>query len=397
MRDFRGQLQQLPDWWFRVCTGHTTYSPLDEELYRQRLLVMTSFFWLLNVGLLTIATPLLIDFTPEGRLAAQVLFVVAALGVLISILALRHLKSRVLALNVLLVILTGAFSSACFIFGGSLSPTFILMLLVPVAAAIAGSVYLTVSWTAVVLVFWSTVVVAERSGIVFLQIIKPENHSAGMTTAYAALALSVVTVILVYAEMNKRLRTSLQASNIELAHLSAHDQLTGLPNRRFYDKRVTQALHRAAERNELMGLLFIDLNDFKQINDTYGHGAGDKLLVTVAQRLQSSLRETDLIARMGGDEFAVVLEDIRSTDELTRIAHKLSQAVEQPVSVRQLELKFGASIGLAIFPIDGRQKQELEEQADKAMYYAKQRGLPVVLSSLEPDNVPRPVRQRHDT
>ncbi|MDZ7783072.1 MAG: GGDEF domain-containing protein [Halioglobus sp.] len=146
-----------------------------------------------------------------------------------------------------------------------------------------------------------------------------------------------------------------------------------------------------------MGLLFIDLNDFKQINDTYGHGAGDKLLATVAQRLHSSLRETDLIARLGGDEFAVVLEDIRSTDELTRIAHKLSQAIEQPVSVRQHELKFGASIGLAIFPIDGRQKQELEEQADKAMYYAKQRGLPVVLASLEPDNAPRPVRQRHDT
>jgi len=397
MRKFWGQLQKLPDWWFRLCTGHTTYNPLDEELYRQRLLVMTSFFWLLNVAVLTLATPLLIDLTPDGKLAAQVLFVVAALGVLLSILALRHLKSRVLALNVLLVILAGAFSGACLIFGGSQSPTFILMLLVPVAAAIAGNVYIAMIWSVAVLAFWSAMVVAERSGIVFLQIIKPENHSAGMTTAYAALAMSVVSLILVYAEMNKRLRTSLQASNIELAHLSTHDQLTGLPNRRFYDKRFTQALHRAAERGELMGLLFIDLNDFKQINDTYGHGAGDKLLVAVAQRLHSSLRETDLIARLGGDEFAVVLEDIRSTDELTRIAHKLSQAIEQPVSVRQLELKFGASIGLAIFPIDGRQKQELEEQADKAMYYAKQRGLPVVLASLEPDNAPRPVRQRHDT
>jgi len=397
MRKFWGQLQKLPDWWFRLCTGHTTYNPLDEELYRQRLLVMTSFFWLLNVAVLTLATPLLIDLTPEGKLAAQVLFVVAALGVLISILALRHLKSRVLALTVLLVILAGAFSGACLIFGGSQSPTFILMLLVPVAAAIAGNVYIAMIWSVAVLAFWSAMVVAERSGIVFLQIIKPENHSAGMPTAYAALAMSVVSLILVYAEMNKRLRTSLQASNIELAHLSTHDQLTGLPNRRFYDKRFTQALHRAAERGELMGLFFIDLNDFKEINDTYGHGAGDKLLVAVAQRLHSSLRETDLIARLGGDEFAVVLEDIRSTDELTRIAHKLSQAIEQPVSVRQLELKFGASIGLAIFPIDGRQKQELEEQADKAMYYAKQRGLPVVLASLEPDNAPRPVRQRHDT
>ncbi len=140
----------------------------------------------------------------------------------------------------------------------------------------------------------------------------------------------------------------------------------------------------------MTGLLFIDLNEFKKINDTHGHGAGDKLLIAVAQRIQNSLRETDLVARLGGDEFVVVLEDVNSPEEITRIAHKLSHAIEQPLYVRQLILKFSASIGVAIFPIDGRQKQELEEKADRAMYLAKKRGLPVALASLESANVPTP-------
>ena len=140
----------------------------------------------------------------------------------------------------------------------------------------------------------------------------------------------------------------------------------------------------------MTGLLFMDLNDFKKINDTYGHGAGDKLLIAVAQRVQANLRETDLVARLGGDEFVAVLEDVKSPEEITRLAHKLSHAIEQPLYVRQQVLKFSASIGVAIFPLDGRQKHELEEKADKAMYLAKKRGIPVALASLEATDVPLP-------
>ena len=168
--------------------------------------------------------------------------------------------------------------------------------------------------------------------------------------------------------------------------------MTRLPNRRFYDERVGYALHRAVENNNLVGIMLLDLNGFKKINDFHGHGAGDKLLVTVAQRLQSSLRETDLVARLGGDEFVVVLEDLQSTEEITRIAHKVSHAIEQPLHVRQQILTFSVSIGVSIFPLDGRQKQELEEKADRAMYLAKKRGIPIALSSLEPSDVPTPAR-----
>ena len=386
-------LRKVRNWWFQLCTGRSVYDRSDEENHRQRILVMTSAFWLLLVIFLSVVTPLVIEFNPRGAASAKVLFVATFVGVLLSMSILRLRGDRIMAVNVLLFIYAGAFAGACFIFGGTRSPTYPLLLLAPAMAGLVGSVSLSVAWGLLMLAFWAGVLQAERSGFQFTQIILPQNHSMAMAMAYLGLAIAVVSIIIIYAEMNKALRQSLQDINSELTHLSSHDQLTRLPNRRFYDERINLALRRAARNQGMTGLLFIDLNEFKKINDTHGHSAGDKLLIAVAQRIQNSLRETDLVARLGGDEFVVVLEDVNSPEEVTRIAHKLSHAIEQPLYVRQLILKFSASIGVAIFPIDGRQKQELEEKADRAMYLAKKRGLPVALASLESPNVPTPAMQ----
>jgi len=386
-------LRKVRNWWFQVCTGRSVYDRSDEENHRQRILVMTSAFWLLLVIFLALVTPLVIQFNPRGAASAKVLFVATFAGVLLSMSILRLRGDRIMAVNVLLFIYAGSFAGACFIFGGTHSPTYPLLLLAPAMAGLVGSVSLSVAWGLLMLAFWAGVLQAERSGFQFTQIILPQNYSMAMAMAYLGLAIAVVSIIIIYAEMNKALRQSLQDINSELAHLSSHDQLTRLPNRRFYDDRINLALRRATRNHGMTGLLFIDLNGFKTINDTHGHGAGDKLLIAVAQRIQSSLRETDLVARLGGDEFVVVLEDVNSPEEITRLAHKLSHAIEQPLYVRQLILKFSASIGVAIFPIDGRQKHELEEKADRAMYLAKKRGLPVALASLESANVPTPAMQ----
>lgn len=385
-------LRKVRNWWFHLCTGRSVYGRSDEEHYRQRILVMTSCFWLLTVILFAVVIPFFSDITPQGQIAANVLFVTSILGVLVSMLLLRLRGDRIAALNVMLLIYTGAFAAACFVFGGTQSPTYPLLILAPAMAGIVGSVALCASWGLLVIAIWICVLQAERHGVQFTQIIVPANYSMAMLLAYTAMAIAVVSVIIIYAEMNKALRKSLQATNYELEHLSSHDQLTQLPNRRFYDERISLALQRASEQDGMTGLLFMDMNDFKKINDTYGHGAGDKLLVAVAQRIQYCLRETDLVARLGGDEFVAVLEDVKSPEEITRLAHKLSQAVEQPLYVRQQILNFSCSIGVAIFPIDGRQQHELEEKADKAMYLAKKRGIPVALASLEATNMPLPAR-----
>jgi len=385
-------LRKARNWWFRLCTGRSVDDHADEEHYRQRILVMTSCFWLLTVILFAIVVPFFSNITANGLIAANVIFGVFVLGVLVSMVLLRLYDDRFKALNVMLLIYTGAFAAACFIFGGTASPTYPLLILAPTMAGIVGSAALSLAWSLVILAFWVGVLQAQRHGFQFTQVILPENYSMAMLMSYIALAIAVVSIIIIYAEMNKELRTSLQGINAELEHLSSHDQLTRLPNRRSYDEHISRALRRAAEQNSMTGLLFMDLNDFKKINDTYGHGAGDKLLIAVAQRVQATLRETDLVARLDGDEFVAVLEDVKSPEEITRLAHKLSHAIEQPLYVRQQVLKFSASIGVAIFPLDGRQKHELEEKADKAMYLAKKRGIPVALASLEATDVPLPAR-----
>lgn len=378
-----------------LCTGSEAYGSLDEEHYRQRILVMTSAFWLLIIALSTIVIPFTIDLTPEGRIAADLLLATTGTGVLLSMFLLRFFGSRMIALNILLIIFFGAFATACLFFGGTASPTYHLLIMVPAMAGLAGSVGLSIAWGLMVVAFWLGVLMIERTGFQFLQITAPANQSMAMMNSIAAMGIAIVSVIIIYAEMNKALREDLLNSNEELLHLSTHDQLTRLPNRRFYNERIGLALKRAADQESLTALIFLDLNNFKNINDTYGHGAGDKLLSTVAQRILVCLRETDLVARLGGDEFAVLLEDVKSTEEVTRISHKLSQAIEQPVSVRQHLLTFSASIGVAMFPVDGRQQQELEEKADKAMYFAKKRGIPVSLYSLEADSSMSLVRPRN--
>jgi len=395
MYSSRKPVGQFLQWLIRACTGQNSTSAASEEEYRQRILVMTSAFWLLTVLLVTVVTPIVIELTPDGRIAADILFSTTGIGVLLSMGVLRFLRSRMIALNILLAIYATAFASACLFFGGTQSPTYHLMIIVPAMAGLVGSIAASATWGGLVLSFWLAVLLVERSGFNFLQIIAPENHNLAMMLSYSALAIALVSIIIIYAEMNKQLRHSLQESNQELLHLSTHDQLTRLPNRRFYNERINLTLKRAADQNTLAAVLFLDLNNFKSINDTYGHGAGDRLLATVAQRIENTLRETDLIARLGGDEFAAVLDDVKSPEEVMRIAHKLSEAIEQPFSVRQHQLNFSASIGVAIFPLDGRQQHELEEKADKAMYLAKKRGISVALHSLEEKYTLTPVRHRN--
>lgn len=367
-------MTRLRDWWIGLCTGRDPLRPLDEEHYRQRILAITSFFWLLTVIIVTVAMPLIIDLSPEGRLAATSLFVITGFSVLVSIIILRYFNNRIAALHMLLLVYTGAFAIACAYFGGTRSPTYALLILAPVMASIVGGTGAGLFWTSLVLLIWTVILGLERLGMQFQQIILPQNHNFALTIAYAAMGLAVVSIIMVYAEMNKHLREALQSANSELDYLSNHDDLTGLYNRRFYEQRMNNCLERAQTAGKPVGLLIFDLDDFKEINDTHGHGMGDALLIKLGERLKHQVRDVDLIARLGGDEFVVLMENMRSPEDLPQIAAKLVAAVEQPVKLRNQVLALSVSCGVAVYPQDGSSREELEEKADKAMYRAKQRG-----------------------
>jgi diguanylate cyclase (GGDEF)-like protein/PAS domain S-box-containing protein len=159
-----------------------------------------------------------------------------------------------------------------------------------------------------------------------------------------------------------------------LSYLATHDALTGLPNRALFGERLERALSRALRMGRRMALLFIDLDRFKLVNDTLGHGTGDKLLKAAAERLRDSVRKSDTVARMGGDEFTVILEEIGDVQHVAQIAQKLVDAVGAPCDIDGAALSVTPSIGISIAPDDGRDPQQLLTQADRAMYRIKQDG-----------------------
>jgi diguanylate cyclase (GGDEF)-like protein len=157
----------------------------------------------------------------------------------------------------------------------------------------------------------------------------------------------------------------------ELRRHAYHDSLTALPNRLLGQERLATAIRRAKRNDESIAVLWIDLNKFKQINDVHGHAAGDSVLRQVADRLSKRLRESDTVARMGGDEFMVVLEDIPGRADGQRVAETLLDTLKLPVVFQDLQLSVTASIGISLFPEDGDSADELERNADLAMYEAK--------------------------
>lgn len=160
----------------------------------------------------------------------------------------------------------------------------------------------------------------------------------------------------------------------KIRHLAYHDSLTDLPNRTLFEDRLSLAL-KYASRNQLrLGVLFIDLDGFKAINDSYGHDVGDLLLKAVSERITSLLRLSDTLSRVGGDEFVVLLPEIDSIDDGLHVAEKLLTALALPIDIDDYKLQVSASIGLALYPEHGDDDQTLLKKADIAMYEAKKRG-----------------------
>jgi diguanylate cyclase (GGDEF)-like protein len=164
---------------------------------------------------------------------------------------------------------------------------------------------------------------------------------------------------------------SLKEQKKILHHKAHHDALTGIANKIMFESRLLQAIHRAKEANGTFALLFMDLNKFKWINDNKGHDAGDAVLMGVVQSVARNIRTEDTFARIGGDEFTIIIENIDNRDELKRFAEKILESIEEPIDYLNEELSVSASIGIAIYPDDCTILDTLLKYADTAMYSAK--------------------------
>lgn len=166
----------------------------------------------------------------------------------------------------------------------------------------------------------------------------------------------------------------LEQSRMELRHLAQHDPLTGLPNRALFDDRATLALASVRRDGSRLAMIFIDLDGFKPVNDRFGHAAGDAVLKEIASRIRSSIRESDTAARIGGDEFVVLLRNIQTSADALAVSEKIREALSRPCTLENQRVSVSASIGISIYPEHGTDMIELCRNADHAMYIAKARG-----------------------
>jgi diguanylate cyclase (GGDEF)-like protein/PAS domain S-box-containing protein len=166
----------------------------------------------------------------------------------------------------------------------------------------------------------------------------------------------------------------LREANEKLARMAHYDLLTQLPNRNLLGDRLQQAMAHADRNGRIVGVAFVDLDGFKSINDQFGHAVGDQVLMHMARRLKSALREGDTLARLGGDEFVAVLGDLQSIDELRPLIQRLQFQAAEPVALGHLTLRVTASIGVTSYPADASDAEQLLRHADQAMYLAKQTG-----------------------
>lgn len=208
-----------------------------------------------------------------------------------------------------------------------------------------------------------------------IAITKSLDHVYSRLALYAASALAIgFAALLLAAGIVYRVRGAVTRAEESLHHLAHIDSVTGLGNRHAFNERLSSSLAESAQFAGKLGLMMIDLDNFKTVNDTLGHHAGDELLRQVGQRLQRALRRHDLVCRLGGDEFAVIQRHLNDESEVDIVGEKLVQAFSDPFHIGGREFHVTGSIGISVYPRDAYTRDELLRHADTAMYFAKESG-----------------------
>jgi diguanylate cyclase (GGDEF)-like protein len=291
----------------------------------------------------------------------------------IALIMLKRTENYALCANFLLTVLITVTFYAVQITGGYIeSPILQLALIPPVIAFLLLGLRGGISWLGLTLVLCMATYYSAKLNVGYTQYLQNEEVTQAMYILMQfVLVMFVGAVLIVYETLNGLLRDELQAEKMKLEHWASHDDLTGVPNRFEFFRRLKAHISEAEERAQNVGIVYIDLDGFKPINDTHGHHMGDEALRAVAERLDRVLRLSDTTARLGGDEFALILPGIRVPDDVETIMPKILQAIREPIYVDGTELVVHASCGVAIYPNHSNDYNDLCRYADAAMYRAK--------------------------
>lgn len=226
-------------------------------------------------------------------------------------------------------------------------------------------------WAVIVLLTHSAMLYLLSTGFSYPDMLRGDKGNINAIVDWLIAYAAMITIVALYETMQARLKRERDAEHEKYVYMATHDQLTGLPNRVLFYDRLEGAMERARREKSGFALLYLDLDGFKPINDRFGHDIGDMVLQATARRLQSCLRDSDTVARMGGDEFAIILEHLGKQQYAIDVARKIGFRVSQSIAVPEQDVRVKTSIGIAFFPEDGRHIDELIGHADVAMYQAK--------------------------
>jgi len=301
--------------------------------------------------------------------------VTCVVGYAATLIVLRYVGSYLAACYLLLSVHTAVIFCGIQITGGYLaSPVLQVSLLVPVVAYLLLGLYQGALWLWITIGLSLISYVCARSGYAEWQLIPSWESSAAMyTMLFYVTVIAIGGALTVYEVLNGMLKRELLAEKVKLEHWASHDDLTGVPNRFEFFRRLKAGIDDAREREHKVGVVYIDLDGFKPINDEHGHHMGDEALKAVAERLRRVLRLSDTTARLGGDEFGLILPGIHVPDDIDTIMPKILAAIREPIRVDDVEFVVRGSCGVSIYPNHSRDYDALCRFADAAMYRAKER------------------------
>jgi diguanylate cyclase (GGDEF)-like protein len=293
---------------------------------------------------------------------------------LVALILLKTTQSLVLCANFLLTILTTVVAIGIQITGGYWdSPVLQLALQLPVTAFLLLGLRPGIFWVAVTGILCLACYLSARLDVGHVQLLQNQDLIDAMYVALQFTLLAIVGgALIVYEIINGQLTKKLNEERNRFEHKASHDDLTGIANRFEFFRRLKVGIDEARERNQKVGVVYIDLDGFKPINDLLGHHMGDEALKVVASRLSNILRLADTTARLGGDEFALILPGIRLPYDIELIMPKVLAAIREPIRVNGINMVVRASCGVAVFPVHSEDHSTLCRFADTAMYCAKE-------------------------
>lgn len=309
-----------------------------------------------------------------NNIIAIALTAMCLLGYLITLLLLVRTGNYQLCSSFILAILTAVVFIGIQITGGYLeSPVLQLVLQLPVTAFLLLGLRSGMKWLAVTFVLCVITYCSAVFDVGYVQLMD-ESSVQGMYISLQFILLIIVGgAMIVYETINGMLNTKLHEEKNKFEHKASHDELTGIANRFEFFRRLKMAIEEAQDRDHKVGVVYIDLDGFKPVNDIYGHQMGDEALKVIAGRLKAILRLSDTTARLGGDEFALILPGIHVPGDIQIIMPKILSAVKQPIFVNDIEVVVYASCGVSIYPDHTADYSVLCRYADVAMYQAKEK------------------------